>query len=143
MKPLEHSSLQCIYCDDIRDEMGGKTTIVGWYAGDRIGLPSEGALLIPTLGIVGVLAMPLEQKCKSIKVELLQDQNVLHSVVLPNQALNEMQVEEATTSEPLFGREVRIVIKMNNLQVGEPCIFRMRIVMDDEEVYGNGLQFTR
>lgn len=143
MKPLEQSSLQCLYCDDIRDETGGKTTIVGWYGGKPIDLPAEGALLIPNLGIVGMLVMPLEPKCKSMKVELLQDKNVLQSVVMPDQALNEIQVEEATTSAPMFGRQARIVIKINNLLVGDPCILRMRITVDDEEVYSNGLQFAR
>lgn len=143
MKPLEHLSLQCIYCDDIREEAGGKTTIVGWYGGDPIGLPVEGALLLPTLGIVGMLAMPLEPKYKSMKVELLQDQQVLQSVLMPEQALNEMQVEKVPTSAPQFGRQIRIVIKVQNLPVAEPCTFRMRITAGDEEVYSNGLRFTR
>ncbi len=142
MKPLEHRSLQCVYCDDIRDEVGGKTTIVGWYGGEPIGLPTEGALLIPALGIVGMLIMPLEPKYKSMKVELLQDKNVLQSVVMPDQVFNKMQ-EEATTSSSIFGRQARIVIKMNNLQVGEPCTLRMRITIDDEELYSNGLRFAR
>lgn len=143
MKPLEHLSLQCVYCDDIRDEVGGKTTVVGWYGGDPIGLPAEGALLMPTLGIVGMLVMPLAPKFKSMKMELLQDQQVLQSVVMPEQALNEMQVEEAPTSAPQFGRQIRIAIKINNLQVAEPCVLRMRMTVDDEEVYSNGLRFTR
>ncbi|MBK6998891.1 MAG: hypothetical protein IPH35_02570 [Rhodoferax sp.] len=146
MKPLERCSLQCIYCDDIRAEAQGKTTIVGWHTGEPIGLPAEGALLIPTLGIVGMLAMPLESKHESMKVELLQDQHVLQSVAMPEQALHEMQVDEALTLAPLFGyqvHQVRIAIKMNNLQVAQPCVLRMRVTVDDEEVYGNGLRFTR
>jgi DNA-binding transcriptional regulator YiaG len=43
MKSLKHPNLQCIYCDDIRDEVGGKTTIVGWYVGVPVSLPEEGA----------------------------------------------------------------------------------------------------
>lgn len=143
MKPLEQSSLQCLYCDDIREEAGGKTTIVGWYSGKPIDLPAESALLIPTLGIVGMLVLLPERKFKSMKVELLQDKNVLQSLVMPDQVPNEMQVEDATTSAPVLGRQIRIVIKINNLQVENPCILSMRIIMDDEEVYSNGLQFAR
>ena len=143
MKPLEHSSLQCIYCDDIRDEAGGKTTIVGWYGGNSVNLPAEGPLLIPTLGIVGMLVMPPEQKCKSMRVDFLQDENVLQSVVMPDQALNEMHEKEVTTFAPILGRQTRIVIKINHMQVVEPCTLRMRITVDDEEVYSNGLRFAR
>jgi hypothetical protein len=143
MKSLENFSLQCIYCDDIRDEAGGKTTIVGWYTGDPIELPEVGSLLIPTLGIVGMLVMPLEPKYKSMKVELLQDQHVLQRVLIPDQALHEMLDVKATRGAPLFGRQARIVIKMHNLQLEDSCILRMRITVDDEAVYSNGLRFTR
>lgn len=144
MKPLEHTSLQCIYCDDIRDEVDGKTTIVGWYgAGVRVPLPAEGALLIPTLGIIGVLTMPPDSKYKSMKLELMQDENVLQSVGMPDQALNEMQVPVDQTAKLLFGREVRIAIKMNNLQIADPCTLRMRVILDGDEAYSNGLGFER
>ena len=114
MKPLEHLSLHCIFCDDIRAELEGKTTLVGWYAGEPNRLPEEGALLIPTLGVVGMLAMPLTPKHKSIKMEFLQDEHVLQSTDMPEQALQEMQVEEAPTCAPLLGRQVRIVIKISS-----------------------------
>lgn len=143
MKPLEHLSLHCIFCDDIRAETGGKTTLVGWYAGEPNRLPEEGALLIPTLGVVGMLAMPLTPKHKSIKMELLQDEHVLQSTDMPEQALQEMQVEEAPTCAPLLGRQVRIVIKINNLKIEEPCVLRMRMTVGEQEVYSNGLRFVR
>ncbi|MDB5937939.1 MAG: hypothetical protein JWP77_303 [Polaromonas sp.] len=143
MKLLEHRSLQCIYCDDIRDEAGGKTTIVGWYGELPISLPADGIMLIPTLGVVGMLAMPLEQKCNSMKVEILQDQNILHSVVMPEDAIKEMQVDEAKTSELLLMHQIRIAIKINNLPIADPCTLRMRITVDDQEVYSNGLRFIR
>lgn len=144
MNPLKHTTLLCLYCDDIRQEVGDKTTIVGWYGGGaNVHLPAEGPLLIPSLGIVGVLTMPLDSKYKSMKMELMQDENVLQSVVMPDQAVNEMQVPVGHAAKPLFGREVRIAIKMNNLQIAEPCTLRMRVIVDDEEVYSNGLGFER
>jgi hypothetical protein len=143
MKSLKHPNLQCIYCDDIRDEVGGKTTIVGWYGGVPVSLPEEGALLIPSLGIIGVLTMPSDSKYKSMKVEFMQNEHVLQSVVMPDQALNEMKVPVDQSAESLFGREVRIAIKMINLQIADPCTLRMRVVIDEEEIYGNGLDFER
>jgi hypothetical protein len=144
MKPLERTTLQCIYCDDIRDEVGGKSTIVGWYGSDApVALPSEGALVISSLGIIGILNLPPDSKYKSMKVELLQNENVLQSVVMPEQTLNEIQLPVNQTPKPLFGREVRVAIKMSNLQIAEPCVLRMRVIVDDEEIYSNGLSFTR
>jgi hypothetical protein len=143
MKSLKHTQLQCIYCDDIRDEVEGKTTVVGWYAGVPVSLPDEGALLIPSLGIIGVLTMPPALKYKSMKVEFMQNEHVLQSVVMPDQALNEMKVPVDQSAESLFGREVRIAIKMINLQIADPCTLRMRVVLDKEEIYGNGLDFER
>ena len=143
MKSLKHTQLQCIYCDDIRDEVEGKTTVVGWYAGVPVSLPDEGALLIPSLGIIGVLTMPPASKYKSMKVEFMQNEHVLQSVVMPDQALNEMKVPVGQSAKSPLGREVRIAIKMINLQIADPCTLRMRVVVDEDEIYGNGLDFER
>lgn len=140
MKPLEHISLQCIYCDDIRDETSGKTSIVGWYGGEHVQLPPDGPLLLPSLCIVGLVAMPLTPSYSSFKLDLMQGTDILQSINIPSDAVDEMQ---ANGNGPSMGKQIRIAIKMANMQVSDPCVLRLRIVVDKEEIYGNGLRFTR
>lgn len=143
MKPLERPSLQCIYCDDLRDEMGGKTTIVGWYGGESVPLPVDGLLSLPSLCVIGLLAMPMEPRFSSMKVELMQDDNVLQSASMPHHALSEMQEGSSQPDPSSCGRQIRVAVKLNNMQISDPCILRLRVVLDDEAIYGNGLRFTR
>lgn len=143
MNPLDHVTLQCIYCDDIRDEVGGKTSIIGWYSGEPIAMPPEGFLLLPTFCLMGMLALPIDTQFKTLKLEMLQDEEVLHTVVIPEQAVKDLQTGEAHTATPLFGRQARFAIKMNNFAIVKPCIVRMRITLDDLVVNANGLPFKR
>jgi hypothetical protein len=143
MKALEHPSLHCVFCDDIRDEKSGKTSIIGWYGAKSVELPPEGPLLLASFGIVGLLGIPLELKCISLKMDLLQDDHILQSVTLPEQALSQMLVDEQSSSDPTSGRQTRIAIMTNNLTIEDPCIVRMRITLNDTEINSNGLRFVR
>ena len=140
MKPLEHISLQCIYCDDIRDELGGKTTIVGWYGAENIQLPPDGPLMLSSLCMVGLIVMPLELSYSSFKVEVMLGDVVFHSINIPPEAFDQLLANGHGSS---MGKQIRIAIRTTNLQVSDPCVLRLRIVIDGEEVSGNGLRFTR
>lgn len=143
MKPLEHRNLQCIYCDDLRNEVDGKTTIVGWYPVEPVKLPAEGELLLPSLCVVGTLVVPLESKLTDMTIELLQDENVLNSVTVPSNVLHETQQEGLQSPGPLRAMQLRIVLRLLNLRVPEPGMLRMRITVDDEVLEGNSLRFAR
>ena len=140
MKPLERISLQCIYCDDIRDEIGGKTTIVGWYGGEHVQLPPDGTLLLPSLCVIGLVAMPLTTNYAVFKLELLLGDAILHSINIPPESVGDTQ---ASVDGLSWGKEIRIAIKMNNIPVPGPGVLRLRIAVDGDEYLGNGLRFTR
>ena len=139
MKPLEHSSLQCIYCDDIREEINGKTTIVGWYDGSStIVLPPEDALTLPSLCIVGLLTIPFELKIKSFALELRLGEKVLQSIRPPTESINAVNDDREK-----LGRQFRIALKSTNFKVSTPCALRLYAMLDDVELYSNGLYFSR
>lgn len=143
MKRLEHRSLQCIYCDDVREELGGKTTIVGWYPANNVLLPTEGGLLLPGLCVLANIFTPLEQPFKSMKVELLQDDQVLQTIEPPAQALLEMQEQAKQSPGPMEALQIRVAIKLVNWSTDQPCRVHLRATLDDEVLYGNGLRFAR
>lgn len=142
MQQLEQASIQCIFCDDIREEAEGKTSIIGWFNGDPIQLPSEGPLVFPTLGIVALAAIPLEPKFQSVKVELVQNERVLHAINLPSDAVVQLQSDEAD-KEQAAGRQVRIAMKMVGITVAEPGLIGIRLYLDDLQLDSNALHFKR
>lgn len=143
MKRLEHRSLQCIYCDDVREELGGKTTIVGWYPTNDVLLPTEGGLLLPALCVLANIFTPLDQPFKSMKVELMQDDQVLQTIEPPEQALLEMQEQAKQSPGPLEALQIRVAIKLVNWHTDHPCRVHLRATLDDEVLYGNGMRFAR
>ena len=140
MNQLKNCSLTCIYCDDIRDEVGGKTSIVGWYPVESILLKTEEALLLPTLCVLGLLSAPLDLQFTELKVELLQGENIVQNVTIPEQSLVQVKND---ASGPLNSHQMRIAFKMINLQISEPTIIRMRVTIDSQNLDSNSLQFVR
>lgn len=140
MKSTKQISLQCLYCDDIRDEKEGKTTIVGWYGGEHIKLPAEGPLILPSLGVIGLVAVPSESNYKTFKLDLMLDDAILHSANVPPQIVGNLQKTADSASR---GKEIRIALKVANMQISDPGVLRLRVVVDEEEIYGNGIRFSR
>lgn len=143
MKRLKHRSLQCIYCDDVREEVSGKTTIVGWYPAHDIALPAEDGLFLPSLCVLANILNPLDQPFKSMKVELMQDDQVLQTIEPPEQALLEMQEQAKKSPGPLEALQIHVAIKLLSWRTDQPCRVHLRATLDDEVLYGNGLRFTR
>lgn len=141
MKPLEHRFLQCIFCDDIREEVGGKKTIVGWHAGETIAVPKDGAIVLPSLCLVGLLSVPPNPKFSSLSIDLTQDDDALQHVMVPAEALEKMQDDES--SNTLYGRQIQLAIKMTNLSIDRTCVLRLRVTIDEEELFSNGLRFSK
>lgn len=145
MKQFEHPSLQCLYCDDIRNEADGKTTIVGWYGKEAITLPPTEALNFPIMCIVGLLALPLATKISTLKVQFMQDENIVQSIDVPAEPVEAIQATDKESSHleiNKFGIQIRIILKLG-IQINQPCILRLRVLLDDDELNGNGLRFIR
>ena len=142
MKPLEHSHLECIYCDDFRNEENDKTTIVGWYNSSSIQLPPDAPLILPSLCIIGIVSIPLELTLTSCKFELTQDETILQSIDVPASDL-EVGFSKIKNQLLQYGRQLRIVFKLANIRITQPGVLRLRAVINGEIVYGNGFYFLR
>lgn len=78
-----------IFCDDIREEVSGKSTYVGVYQGNLfIDLQGQMALL-PKLALVMTLSDPTKKHFKTLEISLfntdqtLDDEPMVHNVVTP------------------------------------------------------------
>lgn len=137
MKPLEHSSLQCIYCDDVRNEENGKTTIIGWHNSSTILIPSNETMSLH-LCIIGIISVP--PKFMKLQFELMQEEHVLQSFK------TEINKISDDSNLVVYGRQLRVMFRIKDMQISAPCTLRLRAITDDGQtvntVYGNGLYFT-
>ena len=142
IKPLEHSSLYCIFCDDIRNEVDGKTSVVGWYADGTQILMGGAPLVLPKFSMIGILTIPSEKRPSEMRVDLLKDDEVLQSISIPYDKLDDGRKDSQPKPSSLRGLALRLAIQTVNFPIDRPCMLRMRVQFDSIELYSNGLEFS-
>jgi hypothetical protein len=62
----------CLFCDDIRQEVGSKVSFMGVYGPDMIFAPdpSEGPLVVPRFAIVAWLTFDIDDKPKDVSLSV-------------------------------------------------------------------------
>ena len=142
MQTIEQRSASAIYCDDIRHERDGKLTVVGMYPeGSPIKFPAQGAVILPKFCVMGYFRTPAHQPLKSMACELRLDDEVLHRVELPPDALN---AAEATRTPGSRGLTTQLIVEMGNLVVRKAGVLRFVAIADGTEVYEcPGVEFTK
>ncbi|MGZ7132609.1 MAG: hypothetical protein ACXVH6_04450 [Halobacteriota archaeon] len=132
--------LHSIYCDDVRNEVGGKTTLVGIYdsqmnvSADKDQLP----IAIPKLCIAVTAQTPKENPFRKLKFKLLRDGEV---------------VQEITAGQELLDSSIEAIEKRGNnfhiyraLFVAQPLlldssfIFRVHAETESEELIAPALR---
>lgn len=119
--------VEAIVCDDIREEVSGKLTLVGTYS--EALLASQFPVLLPTFSVYwrvrGVHPLPKQ-------IELIIESEIIGSSL-------SMEIELAKSPEELHGQEFVLTIpqKMAGIKVDEPGEFRFRVVSDRIEIFNS------
>ncbi len=141
MQTIDARSVSAIYCDDIRQEVGGKITVVGMYPqGSPVQFPAQGAVMLHKFCVIGHIRTPLDRPLKSLVCELRLDDEVLHHVELPPDALNERE----PTRPGRKGFAAQLVMEFGNMVISREGVLRFVAIVDGTEVYEcPGLEFTK
>lgn len=126
-------TVEAIYCDDLREEAGGKTTIVGWYPDSQVYLPEDGALHLSKLCILAIVRSSDERPIKKVQVELLADGKVIRSVELPPEALT----EDGLPENGRFPIQVQMAMELPNMRADTPSKLWLRVSLGDEVIESN------
>lgn len=131
--------VQTIFCDDIRQEVGGKLTYVGAYSGSM--LAEQFPIALPKFCIAVSLVVDAFPVDESVTICILRDAETLaerevQARDLPG-ALNAAGSSDGTGSD-----RVQILTSFfvfSPLQIDTPCLLRVRVKIGDEELKGLGL----
>lgn len=139
MSPYAHA----IYCDDIRDEVGGKSTLVGVYHGSL--LVQSFPVTLPKLCVMLQVVMPAELVPEGLKIKVMKDHEVLaEGEMLPPdfQAAIAAIPEEERGAEP--SQEKAWVVASNfifsPMKLDGPGVISARVEAGDREIKANGLR---
>lgn len=133
----EHRSLHVIFCDDIRQEVQGKYTLVGCYGPDLIAdrLPA----VLPRLCIRAEAMTPVTRPFERLKLRVLLKDEALVDIDTPPEQLAAIEAAaEAETRQ--FGFAWMIVLSPFSIQ--EPGKLRVEIETESETVRGPALRLV-
>lgn len=138
MSVLEQPSGYAIYCDDVRYEMGGKTTLVGVYEND-LNIYADGPISIPFLHVVIKFRVPVSFSAKKLSLrvdrsdtkELLLD--ISHNVDEESDNFPELSGEKIALGISR-NRTLNTVLTIQNMNVEREFYLRTRGYVDEMEV---------
>lgn len=134
--------VSAVYCDDIRNEMGGKKSYMGVYNSDMV-LPSFPSQ-IEKLCIQVVVRLSIHTTAKNLTIRVLNNGDPLADIPLPEGQLQTMRdaVLAANIDSPLEDQQLgcQLSLQFPNLQLMEPGVIRLLAVVDGVEVRSNGLR---
>lgn len=125
----------CQYCDDVREEAGGKISLMGLYLG---GLTITGTVphIIPKLVISANIASPTSAPFKDLRIEVIHGEQIIQSIELPRDDLKK-GLDAVNVDSTMF--TVQMVMALQPFVVPATGKLFVRVHADGSTIDGNPL----
>lgn len=124
-------SIGGVFCDDVRQEVTGKLTLVGCYT-DSMVVPRFPAT-IPRLCVLARIITPATEPFNEVKVRILQDDETLVDVDIP---AGDYEVEVKAPQEEGAMHVLHAQFALGPLEFTKASALRVRAMLDGKEVRG-------
>lgn len=140
--------LHVIYCEDVRNELRNKTSLIGIYGADLFA--SEMPMVLPKLALVITVAGDVSEPIEKLSLELLRDDERLTEISVKPEDLRQAY-QQARASEPkaeIPPNEKRrmftfnTVIAMAPFPIEKPFVLRVIATTEREELRGPALKIA-
>ncbi len=129
--------VHALYCDDIREEVGGKYSLIGMYGSDLV-VQGSGALSLPKLCVVARVVTPIEQPFQALQVQVIRDTAGQLEDVISTGAI---VLPEARAFPPdARTMDVQIMLVLAPFAIGSDCLLRVRAVTESGTLEGPPLR---
>ena len=136
--------LEVIYCDDVRQEVGNKQSLIGVYPGDLYleALPA----VLPKLCMVATLVIPAAACFESLRIKAMQGEHCLYESgdipppgdeVSPGAQAADSRLDE----DPML--RLSLVLVLSPFQVDEETSLRVVAELDGVPVSSRSLRIRR
>lgn len=137
---MEEVVVHTIYCDDVRQEVGGKVSFMGVYNSDLVvgGFP----ISLQKFCAHANIRLPRDTKIKNLSAKIIEGEKVLADVPLPEGQLEVMQKTLAETDENKDFQFLNIALSLQftPLQIEQPAWITTVAIADGREIAGNKLR---
>ncbi|MCM8742381.1 DUF6941 family protein [Pseudomonas koreensis] len=130
-----------IFCDDIRNEVNGKISLMGIF-GNLMYLPEFPAVL-PKLCAVLTVNTSKDRPLQSVSFRGIMDENVIFEMALDAGQIEQMRQQGAGLIDDPKGFEAKAMIVLSPLHLAAPTKIKVSIVADGEEIECAGLQISK
>lgn len=134
--------LSTIYCDDVRQEVGGKLSLIGVYNG--VMYVQQFPVTLPKLWVVATFVASKDEPPKSLKFRVFKNNEPLADLDATPEHLQQLaNAREPVVPLPDGSRRVistQTQICITPLLLDAPCILRVAAITENGETRGLGLQ---
>lgn len=138
MKPF----LSTTYCDDLRQEVGGKQSLIGVYNG--VMFVQQFPVTLPKFWVVASYVVPRGEPPKSLKFRIFKDNEPLADLDAAPEYLEQLAHAREPVVPPPDGSQKVISTQTQvcfaPLVIDAPCVLRVTAITDKGETRGLGLQ---
>lgn len=133
-----------IFCDDIRQEIGGKLSYIGVYGGQMF-VPSF-PITLPKLCLAMSMITPVDTPFRKLAMRIFKDDTQLAEGVLDETQL--AGAVEASTDVPADERKERVLalqsmFVFSPFQLEGPCTLKVRVETESGDLRGVGLRIDQ
>jgi hypothetical protein len=137
--------LSTTFCDDVRQEIGGKLSLIGVYNG--VMYVPQFPVTLPKLWVLATYSMPQEEPPKDLKVRILKNTEPLADLDATPEYLQQLaNLREPVVAMPDGIQRVitsHMHVCFSPLVLEGPCMLRVVAITDKGEVRGLGLQIQQ
>jgi hypothetical protein len=140
MSKPQGMNLTCPYCDDVRLEADGRSSILGWYAQDVLTSHAPFPLVVHHLAAVVILSLPFSVQVQSLNVEMWVGSELRYSVNPSDTDLEGLLVDSQKAQPSADIARIRMLMKFPNLEIAQSCAVQFRANVNGQQVSSNVLE---
>ncbi|HEN47124.1 MAG TPA: hypothetical protein ENI75_02030 [Mizugakiibacter sp.] len=136
--------VQTIFCDDIRQEVSGKTSYIGVYS-DKM-MVSQLPAFLPRLCVSVSAITPVNTPFRELAVHILKDDEVIanHKFDPSGIAVFTAAIEAIPQDERADRLQVvRSVFIFSPIQIDAPCTLQVQVDTEEEQLRGMSLRIEQ
>jgi len=137
---MEQIFAVAIYCDDIRQEIGGKHSFMGVYNADLVVLELPTSLLKFCIHVR--VQFPVDTIAERLRIKVFDNETVIAEVSIPDGTIQEARasIMSAAATADSNSLAFATMIQFTSMQLKEPTSIRVWAIVDDIEIKANGLR---
>lgn len=132
--PARH--LEVTYCDDIREEVGGKISLMGIYTGDMF--VASMPLLLPKLCIAVNVVTPIDEPLQTLNLNIYKE-----GVSEPLLSTGEISIPDLPHDDNSIMQVAHLIFALSPFQIDEETKLRVVAETENGQIVGRPLKIIK